>query len=77
MEQEQTPKQVQPEDTETIQIEERHAKREFNKVPPLQCSRPLGRSRAKKPFLEKLLQPLGIFFYTLFLLQVFGWPEDM
>ena len=30
MEQEQTPKQVQPEDTETIQIEERGAKREFN-----------------------------------------------
>ena len=30
MEQEQTPKQVQPEDTETIQIEERDAKREFN-----------------------------------------------
>ena len=32
MEQEQTPKQVQPEDTETIQIEERDAKREFNNV---------------------------------------------
>ena len=31
MEQEQTPKQVQPEDTETIQIEERDAKREFNR----------------------------------------------
>ena len=30
MEQEQTPKQVQLEDTETIQIEERDAKREFN-----------------------------------------------
>ena len=30
MEQEQTPKQVQPEDTDTIQIEERDAKREFN-----------------------------------------------
>ena len=30
MEQEQTPKQVQPEDTETIQIEERDAKRELN-----------------------------------------------
>ena len=30
MEQEQTPKQVQPEDTETIQIEEPVAKREFN-----------------------------------------------
>ena len=30
MEQEQTPKQVQPEDTETIQIEERDSKREFN-----------------------------------------------
>ena len=30
MEQEQTPKQVQPEDTETIQIEEQQAKREFN-----------------------------------------------
>ena len=30
MEQEQTPKQVQPEDTETIQIEEGDAKREFN-----------------------------------------------
>ena len=30
MEQEQTPKQVQPEDTETIQIEERDAKRKFN-----------------------------------------------
>ena len=30
MEQEQTPKQVQPEDKETIQIEERDAKREFN-----------------------------------------------
>ena len=30
MEQEQTPKQVQPEDTETIQIEERDAKRTFN-----------------------------------------------
>ena len=30
MEQGQTPKQVQPEDTETIQIEERDAKREFN-----------------------------------------------
>ena len=29
MEQEQTPKQVQPEDTETIQKEERDAKREF------------------------------------------------
>ena len=32
MEQEQTPKQVQPEDTETIQIEERDAKRELNKA---------------------------------------------
>ena len=32
MEQEQKPKQVQPEDTETIQIEERDAKREFNKI---------------------------------------------
>ena len=31
MEQEQTPKQVQPEDTETIQIEERDAKRELDK----------------------------------------------
>ena len=31
MEQEQTPKQVQPEDTETIQIEEQDAKREFNR----------------------------------------------
>ena len=30
MEQEQTPKQVQPEDTKTISIEERDAKREFN-----------------------------------------------
>ena len=30
MEQEQTPKQVQPEDTKTIPIEERDAKREFN-----------------------------------------------
>ena len=30
MEQEQTPKQLRPEDTETIQIEERDAKREFN-----------------------------------------------
>ena len=30
MEQEQTPRQVQPEDTETIQIEEQDAKREFN-----------------------------------------------
>ena len=30
MQQEQTPKQVQPEDTETIPIEERDAKREFN-----------------------------------------------
>ena len=30
MEEEQTPKQVQPEDTETIQIEERDAKQEFN-----------------------------------------------
>ena len=30
MEQEQTPKQVQPEDTESNQIEERDAKREFN-----------------------------------------------
>ena len=30
MEQEQTPNQVQPEDTETIQIEERDAKRKFN-----------------------------------------------
>ena len=30
MEQEQTPKQVQPEDTETIQTEEQYAKREFN-----------------------------------------------
>ena len=30
MEQEQTPQQVQPEDTETIQIEERDAEREFN-----------------------------------------------
>ena len=30
MEQEQTPKQVQPEDTETIQIEQRDAKQEFN-----------------------------------------------
>ena len=30
MGQEQTPKQVQPEDTETIQIEERDAKQEFN-----------------------------------------------
>ena len=29
MEQEQTPKQVQPKDTETIEIEERDAKREF------------------------------------------------
>ena len=31
MEQEQTPKQVQPEDTKTIPIEERDAKREFNR----------------------------------------------
>ena len=30
MEQEQTPKQVEPEDTETIQIEDQDAKREFN-----------------------------------------------
>ena len=30
MEQEQAPKQVQPEDRETIQIEERYAKRELN-----------------------------------------------
>ena len=30
MEQEQTPKQVQPEDTEIFQIEEQDAKREFN-----------------------------------------------
>ena len=30
MEQEETAKQVQPEDTETIQIEERDAKRDFN-----------------------------------------------
>ena len=30
MEQEQTPKEVQPEDTEIIQIEEENAKREFN-----------------------------------------------
>ena len=30
MEQEQTPKQVQPEDTKTISIEERDAKRQFN-----------------------------------------------
>ena len=30
MEQEQIPKQVQPEDTETIQIEEQDAKRELN-----------------------------------------------
>ena len=30
MEHEQSPKQVKPEDTETIQIEERDAKREFN-----------------------------------------------
>ena len=30
MEQEQTPKQVQSDDTETIPIEERDAKREFN-----------------------------------------------
>ena len=30
MEHEQTPKQVQPEDTKTISIEERDAKREFN-----------------------------------------------
>ena len=47
------------------------------RYPPLQCSSPLGRSRAKKLFLEKLLQPLGIFFYTLYLLQIFGWSEDM
>ena len=34
--------------------------------PPFQCSSPLGRSGAKKPFLEKLLQPLGkLFFYSL------------
>ena len=30
MEQEQTPKQVEPEDTKTISMEERDAKREFN-----------------------------------------------
>ena len=36
------------------------------RYPPLPCSSPLGRSRAKKPFLEKLLQPLGILFlYSL------------
>ena len=46
-------------------------------VLPLQCSSPLGRSKAKKPFLDELLQPLGILFYTLFLLQIFGWPKDM
>ena len=35
MEQEQTPKQAQPEDTETIQTEEPDAKREFNRLSPL------------------------------------------
>ena len=33
MEQEQIPKPLQPEDTETIQIEEQDAKREFNRHP--------------------------------------------
>ena len=47
------------------------------KVPPLQCSSLLGRSRAKKPFLEKTSTTPGDIFYTLYLLQIFGWSEDM
>ena len=38
MQHEQTPKQVQPEDTETIQIEERDAKRELNRYPLVNSS---------------------------------------
>ena len=46
-------------------------------VPPLQSSSPLGTFRTRRPFLEKLLQPLQIFFYTVFLLQIIGRSEDM
>ena len=46
------------------------------RYPPLQCSSPLGRSRAKKkPFLEKLLQPLGIFFILFTCCRFLGGPR--
>ena len=48
MEQEQTPKQVQPEDTKTISIEEQDAKREFNnRLPRESSSSPLKGTQGK------------------------------
>ena len=47
------------------------------RYPPFSAAAPLGDPEPKNLFLKKLLQPLGIFFYTLYLLQIFGWSEDM